>query len=126
MLLPSKELLSEVLSKEFNFMFGISDISTYNNLVQISFYETELCSMCGLHQINIYELAHKCKEWAFDKEYSVYATQYKIDDGEWCIYVFKDKDMHDYGCDICDTTFKTEPEAIFKACEWIMEKENEK
>jgi len=57
--LPSKELLSEVLG------YKVKDIvlSTENNLCFFS---------CNVeHRINIYELAHKCKEWAFNKGYEL-------------------------------------------------------
>lgn len=72
-------------------------------------------------QINLYELAHKCKEWAFDKGYIISSGLTPVlgvnKDG-WA-EVFSsstplDGKLH---------TFKqlSEPEAVFKACQWILE-----
>lgn len=70
--------------------------------------------------INIYELAHKCKEWAFSKGYIISSGLTPVlgvnKDG-WA-EVFSsstplDGKLH---------TFKqlSESEAVFKACEWIL------
>lgn len=76
--------------------------------------------------INIYEFAFKCKEWAFSKGYIISSGLTPVlgvnKDG-WA-EVFSsstplDGKLH---------TFKqlSEPEAVFKACEWILEyKENQ-
>ena len=100
----SKELLSEVLKKEIENR-DISYVEIYKNVViyKVSIYDRE-------EEINIYELAHKCKEWARDKYnitissalYSNYAKSWNVD---------KDKSY----------TAKTEVEVIIKACEWILE-----
>ena len=98
MILPSKELISKVLSKEVEEeRFIDSNSLTYVN--------------SGIYEdINIYELAHKCKEWAKKKEYWAISG---YDEGYFCM-------LHD----MPDNRFfnaSTEIEAIFKACEWIME-----
>jgi len=72
----------------------------------------------GVVNINIYELAHKCKEWVFKTtEYSFSsgisrtihaACKNKIGDGVVMLggkFFFAD----------------SEPEAIFKACQWILD-----
>ena len=75
-------------------------------------------------KINVYELAHKCKEWALNKGYYLRAEQgfnYK-DNLQWT--AFLNTNMDD-GADYVDYWNNTEPEAIFKACEWILkQKEN--
>lgn len=66
--------------------------------------------------INIHDLANKCKEWANEEGYSI-AT--RLMTYKWFIDLYryeskkpKEKDFE---------MFDTEPEAIFKACEWILE-----
>ena len=101
---PSKELLSEVLSKEVEEERFIDS----NSLIYVN---------SGMYfDINVYELAHKCKEWAFDK----FGIQVSSEIGEdskvdkfWTAN-FKLNDEH------YSFWALTEPEAIFKACEWIM------
>ena len=111
MLLPSKELLSEVL--RVNVKFIEFDIETIKRRIHGSVRDNDIYYHDGkLKFINIYELAHKCKEWAYSKGYDIYS---------------------DYnGADVCNICSNysiapfhhnvTEKEAIFKACEWIMEK----
>jgi hypothetical protein len=106
----SKELLSEVLGKEVTnveiTMYGHFDISLKND------YGTE---------INKYELSHKCKEWALTK--GIYSIASGLN--------FERKQLNDIsywasiqtkqGC-LCDYHYSnTEPEAIFKVCQWILE-----
>lgn len=75
-----------------------------------------------IETINIYELAHECKEWAVQNGYSIFTGFiHNDDDGTWC------------KCDVSKYTreeelycihlydYKTEPEAIFKACQWILD-----
>ena len=103
MKLPSKELLSEVLSKEVEEeRFIDSNSLTYVN--------------SGIYEdINIYELVHKCKEWAFDKGFVL--KSYKKQGAFSGTYHYA-IDINDK---ICEWLANTEYEAIFKACEWIME-----
>lgn len=114
----SKELLSEVLKDNdilhFDFSEGDTILYYANDPIQ-QFLDTPY------HKINIYELAHKCKEWAFDTSYL-------------SIIVFK---MNDdlYKCEIADIrdsigvwstkySFKAESEqyAVFEACQWILDR----
>ena len=65
-------------------------------------------------RINIYELAHKCKEWAWAKGIDLQIMNHG--EAKFC-------------CKIDERNVKyhsakwgeTEPEAIFKACQWILE-----
>ena len=69
---------------------------------------------------DIYNLAHRCKEWANDSEYFRIETgkpySYNNDAKYW--YHIYDGHM---SCEKVHNGFeKTEPEAIFKACEWLL------
>ena len=118
----SKELLSEVLdlpvkgniwlSKSDNVHFDTdsthSCCSSYDHITRKTTFPHKA--------VNIYELAHKCKEWA-NKNYfqissstqiagSSYAKVYKPSDNGWEEKMFFED---------------AETEAIFKACEHILE-----
>lgn len=112
----SKELLSEVLGRE------ITEITSRENGVCL--YTTY--SAC-LGEYNIHELAHKVKEWAFWNDYEV-ITRMRIPD------IYRDEHKIDYGYEINHINngvvefswwIDTEPEAIFKAGEWVLQKVKE-
>ena len=110
----SKELLSEVLKEKTDKPNMISDdLLAYG--VDDEDYNTELLKY---KEINIYELAHKCKEWALkhiiDKE--IQSTGCAIT--SWIISNGKGKAR----ILIIDKSFiaNTEVEVIIKACEWIL------
>jgi len=88
-------LLSEVLGVTCN------DNTEYNNTI---LFHTK--NKTG---INIYELAHKCKEWAKNHGYLLYSVPdlciVKTFNLEYCV---------DFGLD-------TEIESIFRACQWILD-----
>lgn len=98
----SKELLSEVLN------LNITYIEHCNNSIiyKISVYDRE-------EEVNIYELAHKCKEWAYST-YGIMIQSYP--------YCGKSRADALKGLEV-DEVFKenTEVEAIIQACEWILE-----
>ena len=105
MILPSKELISEVLSKEVEEeRFIDSNSLTYVN--------------SGIYEdINIYELAHKCKEWAKSKHFI------DIDSHCDCARWGAKATSHNGRPSVFyEQVFigSTEPEAIFKACECIL------
>ena len=113
--LPSKELLSEVL----NIHIGLIELKPIleNNKTDVAYLlkgsQNTAQEVHRNHKrINIYELAHKCKEWAHKLGFMVQSYQYNT---KARVDLLK-------SCDI-DEIFieETEPEAIFKACEWIME-----
>ncbi|MFW9625124.1 MAG: hypothetical protein ACMV1K_00155 [Sulfurospirillum sp.] len=115
--LPSKELLSEVLGKDAKFHKYIEDRSVVLYIQDIA----------DCREINIYELAHKCKEWASLYGYDLFSHRFN----EHASYAYLDLDMKNVvpsnnkyifiGNYIKEFEADTEPEAIFKACEWIME-----
>ena len=100
----SKELLSEVLSCEIIEVYINEDSNTNN----ISF---DWISIQSKHraEINIHELAHRCKEWAINNEYTI-LSGYKT--GRGYVYIREIDSPAGW-------QQKTEPEAIFKACQWI-------
>lgn len=102
MKLLSKELISEVLGKEVEQeRFIDSNSLTY---VHNGMY----------FDINVYELAHKCKEWAFKNGIEISSC---IDEnGGWANIRTNE---------FIPTVFaKSEQEAIFKACELIIKQLN--
>jgi len=100
----NKELLSNVLGVE------IYQINIIGNDVM---YKIGTAAKWTEKKINIHELAHKCKEWAYSKSYKI--ASYKSYNNWICKDPFKGDPY--IGAD-------TEPEAIFKACEWILEQDN--
>lgn len=73
--------------------------------------------------INIYELAHKCKEWAVLQDYYIEHGYESIQEsfGAYCILrIYFDGDMIFNNFSGAED-YQKEPEAIFKACEWILE-----
>lgn len=105
----STELLSEVLGIDVAKIIENSDRN-------ISIYERDFkypmsYNASAYLTINIHELAHKCKEWAHKLGFMVQSYQYNT---KARVDLLK-------SCDI-DEIFieETEPEAIFKACEWIL------
>ncbi len=74
------------------------------------------------HTINIYELAHKCKEWAVNLSPNKHALSSYPRWGD--IRNYKKTNGFYYICQhlVSGAQFEaeTEPEAIFKACEWLL------
>lgn len=106
----SKELLSAVLSEHRVVLdYEVSICET-----EIHYGHTDI-DEDGF--IVIYELAHKSKMWAKNKGYwvqSMLAGTY----GAHCGIGIMNSDSF-----IEEFRADTEPEAIFKACQWILEKE---
>lgn len=67
-------------------------------------------------KINVHELSHKCKEWAYTNGYKISVE--RIDESrdgfehKWYLGVNSHYWFHG----------TTEPEAVFKACEWVRRK----
>ena len=118
----SKELLSEVIEIKQN---RIGILKQLKNEIQYS------TSGGYVSLINVYELAHKCKEWAV-KQNEEYINILNISSGvsnggtKYCDMSLQLFDNEDNIDNINERfTADTEPEAIFKACEWILNKNNE-
>ena len=125
--LPSKELLNEVLGDEYNDRL-VDWLQIEDNYLR-TYYD------CGRYdskgrptglgiEINIYELAHRCKEWALLKGYyfSIYSFNFSFNtEQEHKVRLLLGNEVVYWGNDSCE---ETEPEAIFKACQWIIDNRN--
>ncbi len=133
----TKELLSKVLKIEI-----ISCQMKQKNIIgyeynKVSKNQWSSKTFCN-RSINIYELANKCKEWAFEFRFDNKPTNnryYRQRSGyEDKFNVEKQKREKlgymtlTFGCLGHTKTFyaDTEPEAIFKACQWILENKTNK
>ena len=114
----SKELLSKVLGYEVKEVLGMLENSANKTILSYIFEDASLNE--GKRIINIYELANKCKEWALSKDYYLRAEQgiNYYDNLQWTCFL--NINMDD-GAEYIDYWNSTEPEAIFKACQWILE-----
>jgi hypothetical protein len=97
----SKELLSEVLKEPIQ-------------QVEINYGDIIYSYSCEAGRINIYEFAHKCKQWAKNHGYLLYSVP------DLCIVkTFNLEHCVDFGLD-------TEIESIFRACQWILDNKETK
>ena len=129
----SKELLTEVLEYE------IKDFIIKDNLLKYDpNYSLDMSNnhkiLTYRKSINIYELSHKCKEWAKSNLFS-YMNIGTISETRACLDLrtkFNFGIWRGYSCSIVTlderhevlyTTkcFDTEPEAIFQACQWLID-----
>lgn len=114
----SKELLSEVLDKDYDDRFvdwfQIEDDNYLRTYYDCGNYD-ELGRPTGLSlEINIYELTHKCKEWALTKGYILESwTTKPAHSGVEAYCKSSNIDRFPFQAD-------TEPEAVFRACEYIL------
>ena len=116
----SKELLNKVLNIEIvSYQMKQKNILAYeyNKVSKNQWSGKTFCN----RSINIYELAHKCKEWAYYKHGYIIFSKTRISSSLASCY-FDTMAKHDYEDDYCDDfRAETEYEAIFKACSWILE-----
>ena len=111
----SKELLSEVINIKIEDiidlkMFG-KDLKYYEKCLLKFCYDGRLSkhkdSICK--SINIYELAHKCKEWAYNKGYEIVSLAHMI-------RIYKN------GYEVYYTNSTLfDLDMFFKACQWILD-----
>jgi len=98
----SKELLSEIYSK------NIEEVHTEGNKV---YYYVEGCGIAR-SSINTHELAHKCKKWAWTKNYEIVERKTQV-------VVYKNnKRVAQF---IGDSLVTFLPNRVYGACEWILE-----
>ena len=102
----SEALLKEVIKKETSITNFIDDSRKIYNIGSTIVIPTTY----GSHDYNIYELAHKCKEWAWRKGYLLSSSCRNGDNYAFCKVYQREIAFR------CET----EPEAVFKACEWIL------
>lgn len=107
----SKELLSEVLGCDSSECYFEDTYNLINYKYQYDVTWSEEIQYDN-SSINIHELAHKCKEWLKNNVSNSFSG---FDNGHrfFC---------HIENYNIQDRFYEdTEPEAIFKACQWILE-----
>lgn len=114
----SKELIkavlqneTEILSKDFNFTIN-EDYIEFSDDGEMQF---EYC---------IYKFAFKCKEWALSKGYIINSGVTTSND--WCCTIYKIIKENPYIKELSHTWEQSEPEAILKACIWILENKDNK
>ena len=112
----SKELLSEVLKQETRFIRYVA-----NNTYEVHF---EKPIRLKYIIINIYELAHKCKEWALRKNYILASESNTY--GGICNMSISSMDVGVFYNIQSTTRANTEVEAVIKACEWILNNKDRK
>ena len=121
----SKELLRAVLGVKVEY---IRLIDIYDGRLDARANDLHITFEEYVENINIYEIAHKCKEWAYYKGYIINTALEPLTHKEsWQYDLFKLRyEKIDMVMDIPPTqhfiitkSYDTEPEAIFKACEWI-------
>lgn len=120
----SKELLSDVLKESITYI----ELKGDTNYAQLGFKNSEIVYVGKVQKrkkINIYELAHECKQWAVSKGYSLYSGYDKLINkyGVYVNLLLLGDDESTIGGWDTEIYFiaNTEPEAIFKACQYIME-----
>lgn len=105
----SQELLSEILDKVV--LYIEPELLSFNEVCYSDEYDMPF-------HVNVYELAHNCKEYAMKNDYCVNSfTDYN---GTW----------FSYANNVIDGIAKqfsaeTEYEAIFKACQFILDEKDQ-
>lgn len=116
----SKELLSEVLGYT---PFKIDKIKQVDG-VGLTLILLNQDGTVRSYQ-NIYQLAHKCKEWAYTQGYILF-SKIRLNSSLASCY-FDTMGKHDYEDGYHnDFRAESEPEAIFKACQWILDNKDSK
>jgi len=130
--LPSKKLLSAVLNKKVVNVIKLHEKHT--NTLELLIKKRDDKEYTVKTYINIYELTHKCKEWALTK------NLFLSSDVSRCLPADSPNRIDIWYCSIGYKVYvcpsgkrslctgckhseieNTEPEAVFKACEWIIE-----
>lgn len=116
----SKELLSEVAGHDKFIREFIIKGNTIKINPMYAFNDDKLVKYGYESTINIYELAHKCKEWAFHRGYRIIEDEFyirisKLSSGEYKSYEYDENEEN------AQDVYK--PEYTFKACQWALEKE---
>lgn len=111
----SKELLSEVLGNKVE---SIRLVEKYDGRIGGRVNDLHITFEDYVENINIYEIAYRCKEWAILKGYELHSAWTDVNEAYLELY---SKYLEER-----KFTTETETEAIFKACQWILgNKEND-
>ena len=128
----SKELLSEVINIKIE---DIIDLKIFGK--DLKYYEKCLLNSCcdgrlSNHKysicksINIYELAFKCKQYALKRGYILDSQSRSYCKGKGICFIYLDDWTSEFP-EYCLESFSadSEIEAIFKACQWILDNKKE-
>ena len=109
----SKELLSQIENLD---IFSVEFLDK-ENIIHIcgNYKDTEIHTE---YSINIYELAFKCKAWAHSNGYWLSVRLYEPNGFNIVVFSHIHSQLQK---DLKEINDKTEPEAVFKACQWILE-----
>lgn len=107
----SKELLSEITECKVLEIHGVFD----NEL------QAELKHQDTTYTINIYELAHKCKEYLLDEGYCIMIHPFKIELFEKDTNSF----MRNFHYPIQDKAIPYDIKRIVQVCQWILDYKEE-
>ena len=128
----SNELISTVLKKDIRYVYGKDAIEIGDYIID---HNTEIAFAYLFRNkefedyINIHELAYMCKEWATTKGFSVLSCKLIVTDNKgnrvsnywWCAYLGliegEEPNLK------IDFSANSEPEAVFKACQYILDKD---
>ena len=121
----SKELLSIIMCAK------IERFRILNNIAHIYYINDE-----QEYFISVYELSYRCREWARNNDYEVSACKPIVqdDEGKAVINYWYKAYIHKFELGTYsgpeqilkfDINCSSEPEAIFRACEWILNKIND-
>ena len=111
----SNELLNYVFTDNLQ-SFKVDKIENntlYYFWLNEGFYGDESYCKWEKQNINIYEFAFKCKEWAY-LQYGIMIQSY-LYNGKWRVDILKGIEIDEFFKNI-----DSEPEAIFLACEYIL------
>jgi hypothetical protein len=120
----TKELLSDILCQKVINIRNNREDKKWNRIKITYIDDNDLKHEDGYintsFYINIHELAYKCKEWALaNSNYTSFCTQFEKYQFSCYLYKF----INIFAEKQTTYTFRadTEPEAIFNACQWILE-----
>jgi len=110
----SKELLSAVTGMECS--EGRELYGKWSNKIEFSISKHNHFNYAVKDTINIYELAYKCKKWALKNNVKLWSILDSYNSAIVRINEISKREFYSH----------TEPDAIFKACEWILENKDKK
>ena len=106
----SKELLSEVLGNKIGVVYTQDHLGNkFKTFVRPRYGDF-------VDEINIYELAFKCKQWAWANGFQINTRRHTLHSDISSVILYSNGIIAQ-----AIGTYNTEPEAIFKAGEWILE-----
>ena len=118
----SKELLSEVLGIPLQHIRYNDTTNLYEIFKEDLFnWSDGSYGRWSNLEVNIYELAHKCKTWAHSNGYWLSVRLYEPNGFNIVVFSHIHSQLQK---DLKEINDKTEPEAVFKACQWILDKDS--